>query len=312
MSDATPAVAHALCAPVPCSPNTAAVLDVAVACAHPSPVGSEHVLWALFNVEGYRPRIIGWIGRKTVEVYESERASDADSIFQWFRTRVLATLAEKGFVAGDGGGAGGGAGGAGGGAGGAGGGAGGAGGGGGNNPTLTSSMQRILDVTRGLSNGSVRDGDTIYQGGLVATEFIVAAILVEGTNVAADILSRCSRGLVNSWNLLEAIHVDPATLHPPRAAGPVSFEAQSVNGGAGGGPTYACTAWEPADSLPDIGDGSWCAAPVPYANWLVPGRFMIGETPGGDGYSPRPESGSGRNSMQTELQQLCRACRIVQ
>ncbi len=45
-------VGHPLTAPIPTSPNSAAVLDVAMAAAGASPVGSEHLLWALFNVEG--------------------------------------------------------------------------------------------------------------------------------------------------------------------------------------------------------------------------------------------------------------------
>ena len=57
-------------------------------------------------------------------------------------------------------------------------------------------------------------------------------------------------------------------------------------------------AWEPVH-LPELGDGEWCAAPVPYANWLIPGRLMIGETPGGDCYSNISAA-----QMQMELSQL--------
>ena len=279
-----PAVSHALCAPVPCSPNTAAVLDLAVACAQPSPMGSEHILWALFSVEGYSPRIIGWIARKTAEVYGGQELAadetgdtdyDAGAVLRWFKDRVFATLEAKRFDTGADAAA--------------------AAGGGGGAVTLTGAVQRILDITRQISSERVCDGETVYPDGLVATEFIVAAMLVEGTSVAADILCRCSRGMVNSWNLLEAIHMDPSTIIPPRHVGRVSFEAAAVNGGSCGD----CYFWEPGDALPDIGDGSWCAAPVPYANWLVPGRFMIGETPGGD--CNRNSNGS---FMQVELAHL--------
>jgi protein-tyrosine phosphatase len=262
-------VAHALTAPTPTSPNAAAVIDAAIAYAEPSPVGSEHVLWALFNVPGYSPRILDFIARKTAEVYQAAAVTSCDNNSrQWFRDRVMATLMEKGLSAGGGGG------------------------GGGGDVPVTPAMQRILSVTQQLGKGTVQDGDTVFENGLIATEFIVAAMLLDGRSVAADILSRCSRGLVNSWNLLEAIKVDPASLHPPQ--GNISYEVRAVNGGLG-----AMEAWEPASVLPDIGDGAWCAGPLPYANWLIPGRLMIGETPHGDSYHA-PRAGT----MQSDLKQL--------
>ena len=50
---------HPLTAPTPTSPNAAVVLDLAIACAGSAPVGSEHLLWALFNAQDYQPRVLG-------------------------------------------------------------------------------------------------------------------------------------------------------------------------------------------------------------------------------------------------------------
>jgi hypothetical protein len=156
-------------------------------------------------------------------------------------------------------------------------------------------MQRILAIAGEIGSRTVMDGGTSHTLGLVATEFLVAAILVDGSSVAADIISRVSRGSVNSWNLLEAIHVDPSTLHPPAAS--LSYEVESIHGGAN-----VTEAWEPVlrGQLPEIGNGAWCEAPVPYANWLILNRFMIGETPGGDCYS----SNNNSRQMQHELSAL--------
>jgi len=158
-------------------------------------------------------------------------------------------------------------------------------------------MQRILTIAGEIGSRTVTDGPDIrHTHGLIASEFLVAAILVDGSSVAADIISRVSRGAVNSWNLLEAIHVDPSTLHPPAAS--LSYKVESINGGAAANVTAA---WEPAlrGHLPEI--DSWCEAPVPYANWLIENRFMIGETPGGDCYS---KSNSNGRQMQHELSSL--------
>ena len=257
-------VQHALTAPTPTSPNAAAVLNAAIACAQPGPVGSEHILWALFNVPEYSPRILEWIAKTTAEVYQADEGAGATTPFQWFRSRVMATLIHKGFTQGEGGGG---------------------------EVVVTESLQRILVLTQEVCNRPVRDGDKVFENGLVSTEFIVAAILRDGTSVASDIISRCSRGLVNSWNLCEAINVDPTTLHPPQ--GNITFETRAINAGLG-----AMEAWEPDSALPAIGDGVWCAAPLACANWLIPGRLMIGETPGGDSYHAQ------RGTLQTDLAAL--------
>ena len=285
---APPSVAHLFTAPTPASLSAAAVFDAAIAAAGPdAPVGSEHLLWGLLNVQGYSPRILDWMGSRVSSVYggpskgcgegsassgQPAAASGSGSGAQ-LRSAILETLSAKGFnpagtsTAGTTAGTT-------------------AGSSAAPPAAVTHSVERVLAIVKQISNGPVSDGGVVLEHGLVATEFIVAAILVEGRSVAADVLSRASRGLVHAANLLEAISVDSFSLLVP-ASSPkaVGFEARAVNCGweeaAGQGP------WEPtAGQLPDVGDGAWCSVPaVPYANWAVAGRLMIGETPGGDSWS---------------------------
>lgn len=72
-------------------------------------------------------------------------------------------------------------------------------------PHLTAALQRSLDIAGKLGCGPVRDGDRLYSEGLIPTEFILAGLLVDGTGIGATALKRCSKGIINSMTLLQAI-----------------------------------------------------------------------------------------------------------
>jgi len=276
-------VNHALTAPTPTSPNAAAVLDVAIACARPSPIDSEHVLFALFNVEGYSPQIMSWMGSVSMAAWPGTPTGEDNTpemAYRWFRTRVLSALDRKGFrpspwedVPRKWTGAG---------------------------LTLTLAMERIMKITHQISQHDVGHNADVDEDGLITPEFIVAAIMVDGTSQAFDIIYRCTRGLVNCWSLLETINVDPRPIFPPR--GRLTFNTEVVNRGAAG--RSGMLPWEPTGQLPDLEDGKWCAAPLKYANWLIPNHLMIGETIGRDSWNSAQSPNDNTFKVKRDLSRL--------
>ncbi len=47
----------------------------------------------------------------------------------------------------------------------------------------------MFDVVKQFSSGPVKDGAVTVQGGLVASEFLVAGLVLHGVNVAAEALA---------------------------------------------------------------------------------------------------------------------------
>jgi hypothetical protein len=66
-------------------------------------------------------------------------------------------------------------------------------------PPFSSAMLEIFEVTRQLSARTIKDGDHYFADGIVASEFIVASMMVHGMNAASEIVARGTGGLVNSW-----------------------------------------------------------------------------------------------------------------
>eukprot|EP01130_Rhizamoeba_saxonica_P004341 TRINITY_DN1777_c0_g1_i1.p1 TRINITY_DN1777_c0_g1~~TRINITY_DN1777_c0_g1_i1.p1 ORF type:complete len:317 (-),score=64.03 TRINITY_DN1777_c0_g1_i1:57-1007(-) len=134
---------------------------------------------------------------------------------------------------------------------------------------LSDTLIRALQVIKQICDRPVYDHGQLIPNGLVATEFLMAGIVFEGTGAAAEIINRVSQGGVNSFNILEAINVDPTTLYV--AVDPVvqSFTLGSVENH----PAIA-----EFNTLPD--PSSLPVPPTLTSNWLVPDKFLIGEKPG--------------------------------
>ena len=140
---------------------------------------------------------------------------------------------------------------------------------------LSQSLRDALALIPQFAGGPVQDGALTIDDGLVATEFILAAILLHSINTAADVLARVSRGQINSWRVCEAIRADPAKIHVERA-GLLALSTFDVGEGArttGG----AAGDFEWGSELPD--PRSLPASPTATSNWLLPGKLIIGAHP---------------------------------
>jgi hypothetical protein len=136
-------------------------------------------------------------------------------------------------------------------------------------------MRRVLDVAQEIGSGPVRDGALVHDG-LVASEFLIAALLVEGTGLGAEALTRASRGRLNSHTLLNAIGVHDSLLRAGLAP-PAAWATFNLGPAA---PAMLLEPWVPTDSLEAVA-AELPAAPPPTAasNWLIPHRLLITEHP---------------------------------
>ena len=222
------------------SPNALALLqaarDEAMARGHPS-VGTEHVLWALVQPE-CSARVKGWLMEKIQphsggDDWQAHLLARLDANPLWVSSGAVGVEP----------------------------------------PSFTPAMKEIFGVVRAFATGPVRDGGVQIVDGLVASEFLIAAVLLHGINVCSELLGRASIGSVNSWTIFEAIGVDPKTVHVDRSV-TATLEIFSECGGATLGPPF-----ELGSPLPD--PQALPAPPTHTSNWLVPGRVLIGERPGG-------------------------------
>ena len=133
-------------------------------------------------------------------------------------------------------------------------------------------MVEVFGVVREFAAGPVRDGGVRIADGLVATEFLIAAMLLHGINVCSELLGRASVGRVNSWTIFEAIGIDPRAIHVNRRV-TARLDAFSIGRGAIYGQALKLGA-------PLPGPRSLPAPPTGTSNWLVPGHVLIGERPG--------------------------------
>ena len=129
-------------------------------------------------------------------------------------------------------------------------------------------MLRVKDIATQIGSQPVHDGDHVYHDGLIASEFLLAALLIEGTGQGVEALTQLSRGAVNSQTLLAQIGVDPQRLRlPPPAPAPPSCVATGA---------VADFPFE-VSALPDV--ATMTPAPTATSNWLVPQRLLVGEKP---------------------------------
>ena len=125
-----------------------------------------------------------------------------------------------------------------------------------------------MDIATQIGSPPVHDGDHVHHDGLIASEFLLAALLIEGTGQGVEALTHLSRGAVNSQTLLAQIGVDPQRLRlPPPAPAPATCDAADAV------PAF------PFDvaALPDV--ATMPPAPTATSNWLVPHRLLVGEKP---------------------------------
>mmetsp|Transcript_11828 Transcript_11828/g.15458 ORF Transcript_11828/g.15458 Transcript_11828/m.15458 type:complete len:446 (+) Transcript_11828:109-1446(+) len=143
---------------------------------------------------------------------------------------------------------------------------------------LSEAMSQVMHILRQIVCREVVDGSQTYDGGLVATEFVVAAIMLQGTSVAADVIARASYGKVNSSNILSAIGLDPTEILKPQTQ---SFFSFSTSGEDTERRYSHGAAWIPEPfHLPNPTD--FPQPPTQTSNWVIPGHLLIGEKPGGD------------------------------
>eukprot|EP00039_Didymoeca_costata_P006845 m.93945 g.93945 ORF g.93945 m.93945 type:complete len:405 (+) comp13421_c1_seq4:83-1297(+) len=142
----------------------------------------------------------------------------------------------------------------------------------------TQSMKEIWKVTESISKMPVLDGQMLYPDGYVASEFLLAAILFHGCNVAADILCRVSHGRVSTIALLPEINIKPEQLYVKRIA---MFEAKDIKVD---GVTHLDDDTERprkrfllGSQLPNPTELP--QAPTRTSNWLIPGHLCIGAAP---------------------------------
>lgn len=144
-------------------------------------------------------------------------------------------------------------------------------------PPFSPAMIEIFEVVKQISSSPVQDGNKVISDGLVTSEFLVAGIMLHGVNLAAELLARASKGSINSWTILDAINVDPKTLHVHRGAVRKSstFSKGDIPFTGPSGPFTPGS--ETLPKLTDLDD-----APTDSSNWLIPGRLVIGSAPDED------------------------------
>lgn len=229
------------------SPNAARVLAVAQEEAmrrHHSNLGTEHVLWSLMQSRGGEdPRVIPWIDKIMTKERQDEQKQ------HWREEMVARIEARSSFASQQDDSC--------------------------EGPGVTNALSEVFDVVNQLSSAPVQDGSIIVADGIVATEFLVAAIMLHGVNVASEVIARASRGRINSWNILDAINVDPTTIHVDRG---VVLKVQKFSQPANAAPVLGPKPFVVgAVSLPD--PLKMPDPPTDDSNWLLPGHLIIGAKP---------------------------------
>jgi len=131
---------------------------------------------------------------------------------------------------------------------------------------ISSSLIRALKHTAQISSGQVHDGKILYKCGLVASEFLLAGILVEGTGLAMLVLDRI--GKIPTPLYLSSIGRKmsdfdfPSTKWHEHIISPIPDSLES---------------WIPGKDLPDVNKLS--ESPTFTSNWLIPGKLIVGERP---------------------------------
>ena len=221
------------------SPNALALIqaarDEAAARGHPG-VGTEHLLWALLQ-PSCAARMKGWLHTMMPAGtdWQADLLARLDANPVWAHCHSAGATSAAAAAAAA--------------------------------PPFTPAVMEIFGVVRDFANHPVCDGGVTIVDGLVASEFVIAAVLLHGINVASELLGRASVGRVNSWTIFEAIGVDPRTVHVRRSV-TAELVAFSEGGGAAPGAPFELGAPLPdPEALP--------APPTRTSNWLVPGHVRM-------------------------------------
>jgi hypothetical protein len=161
----------------------------------------------------------------------------------------------------------------------------------------SSSLARVVAIAKQIGSGPVRDGSVVYNEGLIASEFLLAGLLIEGTGVGAEALTHHSGGRVNTLSLLQEIRVPPSILRD------IQDRATTASGRRGwkefsipDEPVFEgegkfddgfgdLTDWFPylhkdgSESGPRPIARHFPASPTDISNWIIPGRLIIGARP---------------------------------
>jgi hypothetical protein len=142
-------------------------------------------------------------------------------------------------------------------------------------------MGRVVEIAKQIGSGPVRDGNVIFSGGLIASEFLLAALFIEGTGIGADVFSRISNGAINTDAITGIINVNPANILRPDLSGGLWHEKSipEVTLPEMAGPVVEKRSpWFPNDTIAEL-RATIPAAPTPRCNWLIPDKLIIGEHP---------------------------------
>lgn len=139
-------------------------------------------------------------------------------------------------------------------------------------PEHSAALKRVINVAAQIGSGPIEDGGILYENGLIASEYLFAGLLVEGTGVGADAFTRLSKGRVNWREILKAFEIDEKRfLRPDASEGKwKAFEKGSFK--------RAVTPWVPPCSFYDLST-EMPPAPTDGSNWLIPSKLIIGEHP---------------------------------
>lgn len=146
------------------------------------------------------------------------------------------------------------------------------------NIPFSSSYQRILECARRIGDNPVLDGHSLLKNGILATEFILAAILVDGSNVAADSLYVVCRALISPFKLLIEIGLPEESAEeflqrPSKGWQLVQLsDDKSVV-------KPILDGLLPLKELPDILH-PLIQSPTSWSNWIIDNRLLIGTRPG--------------------------------
>lgn len=134
----------------------------------------------------------------------------------------------------------------------------------GTNLPLSDTLQRVVKIACQMGSGTI------------TSEYLMAAILADGTGVGADLFHRISRGRVNCSSALEAFSVYPGDFSRPDTSG--GLWQEHVVSAPESVISSIPVPWFPTTSLADL---RTCIpqAPTHTSNWLIPGRLLIGERP---------------------------------
>ena len=143
-------------------------------------------------------------------------------------------------------------------------------------PEYSLALKRAIMYAQQIGSEPVHDENegVTYEDGLVASEFLLAGVVVEGTGLGAEALTWSSKGKVNSYSLLQAINIKPETIIRPKSTNE-RWESFTVLPNSSDAEPERFS-WMPPCSLIEI---SLPPSPTNNSNWLIPGKLIIGEHP---------------------------------